>query len=99
MKFFAIAAAFACVFNAQAELGVVNESGVCGFGNVLVDVETSVIAAEYWSGAAFAPGETIFGSFSPFGLAYLRNKNGKTGQYFIYEWQDTAKEARDDLCK
>jgi len=85
-------------YQSYASLGDVSSLANCGYGNLIVELETSFVGAEYWSGTVFVPGTTIEGNFSPFGMATLTDQAGNQGRYFIYGWQDSAREVQDELC-
>lgn len=88
-----------CSNLAYADKGEVVKEDVCGSGNSIIETTDGwYIAAEHYSGVYLYEGDIVFGKLKKYGFTEITRKDGRTGHFYIEDYESNIGEAFEELC-
>jgi len=84
---------------AFADKGMVVKEDVCGFGNAIIETTDGwYVAAEHYSGVYLYEGDVVFGKFKTYGFEEITRMDGRSGRFYIEDYESNIEDAFEELC-
>lgn len=84
---------------AFADKGVVVKEDVCGTGNVIIETTDGwYVAAEHYSGVYLYEGDVVFGGLKKYGFTEITRSDGRSGRFYIEDYESNIGDAFEELC-
>lgn len=84
---------------AFAGKGVVLKEDVCGTGNAIIETTDGwYVAAEHYSGVYLYEGDVVFGQLKKFGFTEINRSDGRSGRFYIEDYESNIEDAFEELC-
>ena len=84
---------------AFADKGVVVKEDVCGTGNVIIETTDGwYVAAEHYSGVYLYEGDVVFGKLKKYGFTEITRSDGRSGRFYIEDYESNIEDAFEELC-
>ena len=84
---------------AFADKGVVVKEDVCGAGNAIIETTDGwYVAAEHYSGVYLYEDDVVFGNLKTYGFQKITRSDGKSGRFYIEDYESDIGDAFEELC-
>lgn len=84
---------------AFADKGEVVKEDVCGTGNAIIETTDGwYVAAEHYSGVYLYEGDVVFGQLKKYGFTEIIRSDGRSGRFYIEDYEINIEDAFEELC-